>query len=595
MEYRYKLKYPDNLGDKERNKYKSKVSAQEGVAQAVFDGDYLTINCIDGAYEYDILQTLIAISDEYEIEVLFGENDDNGPIDGDLEDSDGQEPIDDDNGESLEENSEEATDKQSKLDYDDKLTAEKQTLKKDSLIRIGELSIAIILFVVSLFLKAGDTVFSFKTILAILAFSISGYDIVFNAGLDIFKKRILSGNLFVFIAAVALIVLGQSEVSTAVIILFAIAKFIEDYAAKRNDLTKKGVFYTGTTPVTVNGEESPREEIKSGSLLTIKEGDVLPVDGVLTCDAEVVSYNVDYSLKSEYKMGEKVLAGSVAITDLTYESSCDYGASEIDERKKSFEEKAENFGGKKSGKWSKIGLYADLFMIFIALAVTFLLPLTNGDYVEGLKKWAVIGGALLSFSLISLTVLRTNKIFKNLYTEGFSKGIDFNDLISTEKLGKANAMKVSAAALCDQTGAKLKEDSLGALKELNVLGIKKVSTDFDLELSNAVKKQIDFVEPTLKKENSVYFGNNSGDVALLGGNVNVFNGEISFVPLAYKMAKKAVKLAKFSLFTSIAVKVLLAALVVILAFLGVNAAYLATVGVGFEVLFTALLLFVRSK
>lgn len=595
MEYRYKLKYPDNIGDKERNKYKSKVSAVDCVTQAVFDGDYLTLNCIDGTYEYDILQTLIAVSDEYEIEVLFDENDDNGPIDGDLEDSEAQEPLENDSSESLEEKSKEAVDKQSKLDYDDKLTAEKATLKKDSLIRIGELSIALILYIVSLFLKAGDTVFSFKTILAILAFSISGYDIVFNAGLDIFKKRILSGNLFVFIAAVTLIVLGQAEVSTAVIILFAIAKFIEDYAAKRNDLTKKGVFYTGTTPVIIDGEESLREEIKSGSLLTIKEGDVLPVDGVLTCDAEVFGYNVDYSLKSEYKKGEKVLAGSVAITDLTYESSCDYGNSEIDERKKSFEEKVENFGGTKSKKWSKIGLYADLLMIFIALAVTFLLPLTTGDYVEGLKKWGVVGGPILSFSIISLTVIRFDKIFKNLYTEGFSKGIDFNDLTSTEKLGKANAMKVSATALCDFSGAKLKEDSLGALKELNALGIKKVSTDFDLELPSTVKKQIDFVEPTLKKENSVYFGNNSGDVALLGGNVNVFSGEISFVPLAYKMAKKALKLAKFSLFTSIAVKVLLAALVTLLAFFGVNAAYLAVVGVGLEVIFTSLLLFVRSK
>ncbi len=595
MEYRYKLKYPDNFGDKARNKYKSKVSAQDAVTNAVFDGDYLTLNCKDGTYEYDILQTLIAISDEYEIEVLFGENDDNGLIDGDLENPDeNQGSQDGDNGE-VSEASDEAIEKQSKLDYDDKLTAEKQTLKKDSLIRIGELSVATVLFVVSLFLKAGDTAFSFKTILAILAFSISGYDIVFNAGLDIFKKRIQSGNLYVFVAAVALIVLGQAEVSTAVIILFAVAKFIEDYATKRNDLTKKGVFYTGTTPVIVDGEETLREEIKSGSILTIKEGDVLPVDGILKCDAEVVGYNVDYSLKSEYKAGEKVLAGSVAITDLTYESSCGYGESVIDERRKSFEEKVENFGGAKSKKLSKIGLYADLFIIFIALAVTFLLPLTGGDYVEGLKKWGVIGGTILSFSLIGLSVLRSNKIFKSLYTEGFSKGIDFNDLQSTKKLGEANAMKVSAKALCEQNGSGLKEDSLGALKELNALGIKKISTDFDLKLSDSVKKQIDFVEPTLKKENSVYFGDNSGDVALLGGNVNVFSGEISFVPLAYKMAKKAGKLAKFSLFTNIAIKVLLAALVVILALLGINAAYLAAVGVGLEVIFTSLLLFVRSK
>ncbi len=593
MEYRYKLKYPENFGDKENKKFRSKVTSLSQVVSVDFDGEYCVLNCKEGTYEYDILQLLIAISDEYNIEVLFGEDADNRPIDGDFQQSAEDEALDFDEASQTDgDYSEQA--KPIELDYSDRLSKEKQALKKDSLIRIIELSVAAVLYIVSLFLKAGDTVFSFKTILSILAFSISGYDAVFNAGYDVIKKRIQNGNLFVLIGSIALIILGQAEVSTAVILLFAVSKFIEDYADKTRNLKKEGIFYTGTTPVIVSGQEVARQDIKCGDEITLKEGDVLPVDGILNSDAEVYGYNVDYTLKTQYKKGERVLAGSVAISDLNYQSSCNYGESQIDERKKAFESTVEN-PDSKSKKQAKIGLYADLLMLFIAVAVTFLLPLTGNDYVEGLKTWGVIGGCVLVLSIIGLTVLKTGKIYKSLYTEGLYKGIEYGNLEAINKLGCANSMKVSATALCDENGGKLKDDSLGALKELYALGVKKITTDFDVELPDGVKKQIDFVEPTLKKENSIYFGNGCGDVALQGGNVKVLNNEISFVPLAYKMAKKSVKLAKFSLIFGIAVKVLLAALVVTLALLGLNCAYLVVIGAFIEVLLSLLLLSVRAK
>lgn len=580
MEYRYKLKGVGNLQEKALGKYKSRIMKIEGVTSLTLDGEIAIISADTGAYEYDVLQTLIAISDEFEVEVVFGDDfADNGLIDGDLEEI---------NDESLDYNEEEfskkddekkqrSNQKEQELVYNDGLKANRTALKKDTLFRIGELTVSLILFIVSLFLKSSNSVLSAKMILVILSFSISGYDVVFNAGVEIIKKKFLNGNLIFLIAAIALIVLGEPTVATLVIWIFAAAKSVENYSNLKYELKKQELFYVGTTALTVNGEEKSRDKIVVGDVVKLVKGDFVPTDGTLNTEGEISSYKVDGELNTAYNKNDKILAGSVVLSDeLTYTSTVNYGESYVDNLKSSYEEKVENLGGAKHQKWQKIGLYADLLIIFASLLIAFLLPITSSTYTDGLYKWGVIASVLLTLSCITLSVNNVIQTYKNLYVEGVSSDIDYASIDAINKLGTANSLKVSAKALCNfDSTATLKEDALGSLQELTALGIKKVSTDFDCDLPDEVKNSIDFIEPTLKGEKQFSFYEDKGDVSFSGDAVKVMNKELSFVPLAYKMAKKAKKSVNASLVIGIIIRVALIALAFLLPFAKFTVAYFA--------------------
>lgn len=580
VEYRYKLKGVINLDEKSLTKYKTKILKIDGVSSISLDGEVAIISADAGAYEYDVLQTLIALSDEFGVEVVFGEDlADNGLIDGDLDETDNEIEA-----EYEEESYHEADDKKGKssakeqeLVYNDGLKEARTALKKDTLFRIGELAVSLILYVASLFFKSTNSVLSVKMILVILSFSVSGYDIVFNAGVEIIKKKFLNGNLIFLLASIALIVLGEPNIATLVIWIFAVAKSVENYSISKYELKKQELFYVGTTALTVNGEEKARDKIENGDVIKLVQGDVVPTDGILNTEGEISSYKVNGDLNTTYNKNDKILAGSVVLSgELTYTATVNYGESYVDNLKLNYEEKVKNLGGIKCQKWQKIGLYADLLIILASLLIAFLLPITSSTYTGGLYKWGVIASVLLTLSCVTLSINNVINTYKNLYVEGLSSSIDYLSIDAINTIGQANSLKVSAKALCtfDKEVA-LKEDALGALQELTALGVKKVSTDFDCELPDNVKNSIDFIEPTLKGEKQFSFYEDKGDVSFSGDAVKVLNKELSFVPLAYKMAKKTKKSVSTSLVLGVVLRVIFIALAFVLPFSKFTVAYFA--------------------
>lgn len=583
MEFKYVLKNLTDLDEKDFTKYEEKISKIDGVEGFTLSGETITISARKEVYEYDVLQTLIAVSDEYDIEVIFGEDADNRPIDGDFrkneqvcanEKDETEEKVSLFNGENKKAKNEE------ELIYEDQLNEDRTTLRKESLFRLGELGVSLILFIASLFFKTTNSVLSFKMILIILSFSISGYDVVLNAGYDIVKKKFFNGNIFIIVSAVALIILNEPILATILLWVFACAKFVEGYLGKVRELKKTDLFYVGTKAVNIGGEEKKREDIKALDQVTVTRGDRIPTDGVLISDCELSSYKIDRNLKTEYFCGEEVLAGSIVISDeLTYTSKVNFGESFVDKKREDFENVVETFGDEKFKKVSKIGLYADFCVVIIALLTAFLLPIFSTTYLDGLTKWAKVAASFLAVATVSASITYVVSVYKNCFVDGYCADIDFLDIVSLEKLGKANSLKISCRSLCDfGENVSLKEDSLGALNELNALGIKKVSTDFDCDVPDEVKRQIDFIEPTLKNEKVFTFYDNNGTVSFSGGGAKLLNGEISFLPLAYKMAKKAFLGAKLSGLVSMILRGICVAGVYVFAVLSLNPAYFAIAG-----------------
>ncbi|MBR9679830.1 MAG: cadmium-translocating P-type ATPase [Candidatus Altiarchaeota archaeon] len=121
--------------------------------------------------------------------------------------------------------------------------------------------------------------FLFLTVVAI-----SGYDIIKKAIASALKKR-LNINVLISIASAGAFLIGHGEEGAAVIFLFFIAEFLEDYAVERAKKSMKFLLKLAPKTATVKkkGEEItvPIKDVKIGDTVIIKPGDKIPVDGIV--------------------------------------------------------------------------------------------------------------------------------------------------------------------------------------------------------------------------------------------------------------------------------------------------------------------------
>ena len=536
MQYRYKL---HNFNDNQD--FLSAVKKIKDVTDVlVEDGDLLvTVN--DRAYEFDFLNSLFSISTDFDVTLDMGEDEetpDNGPIDQDLGENEDKTPT------------KKAKDKASAVfddnDYDDALEKSKKELKREVISRCIELSVSLALLIVSLFIQASGQTFSARTILTIIAFSIAGYEAVYQTFIEISKKRFFDGNLITLLVCVSFILLGYQEVATAIIILFAVAQSVVTFTSKKRKLLIDEAFYTGSLPVLRDGVYVAPSTLKKGEVITLNPGDVVPCDGIILCDGELSSYQVDFSDKIKYCKGETVLAGSVVLGEkITVELGKNFGESLIDNKRKEFEEATTPTASPKYKKVAKIALYGDICLIIVSLLITFLLPIKESSYVNGLYTWGFKGTMLLSLGLLTFAVKVVTMARQNIYAIAILKGVRLGDTSNVLKIAKANALKIDAGVILNKDLTAIKNDSLPTLNELHQAGIENIVVDFDnANAPEQIKKQLDFVQKPLKQENQICIGNGTGDISVNGGDTNILNGQIGFAPVAYRLCKNSVKTQK---------------------------------------------------
>ena len=75
MQYQYRLKNLLTLDEKSLQKFKHKISKIQGVLDATYQDEHVILQVDKNVYEYDVLQLLISLADEFDVEVIFGEED----------------------------------------------------------------------------------------------------------------------------------------------------------------------------------------------------------------------------------------------------------------------------------------------------------------------------------------------------------------------------------------------------------------------------------------------------------------------------------------------------------------------------------------
>ena len=183
---------------------------------------------------------------------------------------------------------------------------------------IVKLVLSGILLVLSLFLQVNETVI---LILRLAAAVISGYEILIKSFKNLLNKEFLDENTLMLIASVTAFVLGESAEGVLIVLLYNLGELLEDIATDRAREKIAGLaeLKSMTANLFVDGSvtEVAPENVKVGSLLLVRKGDRVPIDGVIYdkgSEFDLKAVTGESRLFSLSK-GEKIYSGAINLGD----------------------------------------------------------------------------------------------------------------------------------------------------------------------------------------------------------------------------------------------------------------------------------------
>ena len=148
------------------------------------------------------------------------------------------------------------------------------------------ISVAAAIFLIGVYLEAGRSQHVLAQIAFLAATVIAGYSIIKKGLLGVIRKHRLDMNLLMTIAAAGAFAIGHGEEGAAVMLLFFIAEFLEDYAGDRARQEVGSLLRLApeTAVVVREGREIAvhAHEVEVGEVVVVKPGEKVPLDGVIT-------------------------------------------------------------------------------------------------------------------------------------------------------------------------------------------------------------------------------------------------------------------------------------------------------------------------
>ncbi len=153
-------------------------------------------------------------------------------------------------------------------------------------------------------------------ILFLIVVLVSGHKIIKKGLLSVRRKK-LDMNFLMSIAASGAFLIGHGEEGAAVIFLFYIAEFLEDYAAERARRSVASLLELAPdmTSVVRNGKEEKIHvsKVKIGEIIIVRPGDKIPLDGIIFKGASSINQApiTGESMPVSKSKGERVFAGTI--------------------------------------------------------------------------------------------------------------------------------------------------------------------------------------------------------------------------------------------------------------------------------------------
>ena len=262
---------------------------------------------------------------------------------------------------------------------------EQKEEKSNTMSQVCRLVIGIAIAFIGMYAKLPATA---SIILIIVGYAILLYRTAKNAIKMLFKSKKINENFLITISCIGAYLVGEHLEGLMVIILYEIGKILEEKSINKSRKSIKDLMNIKPEYANLKIEDDIKqvspEEVKIGDIILVKEGEKVPLDGIVTkgnADLNTASLTGESKL-SQVQEGKNVLSGSIVVDGMIevkvtekYENSTVSRILDLVENATDKKAKTETFVNKASSIYTPI-------VIGLAAIVAIFLPLfTDIPYV----------------------------------------------------------------------------------------------------------------------------------------------------------------------------------------------------------------------
>ena len=264
--------------------------------------------------------------------------------------------------------------------------------------------IAAVLMIAFSFLTVEDyTAF----VLFLSPYLVIGYDILIKAGKGIKNHQVFDENFLMAVATVGAIALGDYREGVAVMLFYQIGELFQSYAVgkSRRNISDLMDIRPDYANIERDGEieEVDPDEVEIGSIIVVKPGEKVPIDGVIIEGTTTLNTSAltGESVPRDASEGDEVISGCINMTGvLRIKTTKEFGESTVSK----ILDMVENASSRKSRSENFISKFAKYYtpaVCYGALALAVLPPVVRMIFMGLSPEWGDWIMRALTFLVIS--------------------------------------------------------------------------------------------------------------------------------------------------------------------------------------------------
>ena len=243
--------------------------------------------------------------------------------------------------------------------------------------------------------------------LFMIPYLVIGYDILIKAGKGIKNHQVFDENFLMAVATVGAIALGDYREGVAVMLFYQIGELFQSYAVgkSRRNISDLMDIRPDYANIERDGEieEVDPDEVEIGSIIVVKPGEKVPIDGVIIEGTTTLNTSAltGESVPRDASEGDEVISGCINMTGvLRIKTTKEFGESTVSkildmvENASSRKSRSENF-------ISKFAHYYTPIVCYCAAALAVLPPLVSILFLHIAPDWGEWIFRALTFLVIS--------------------------------------------------------------------------------------------------------------------------------------------------------------------------------------------------
>ena len=243
--------------------------------------------------------------------------------------------------------------------------------------------------------------------LFMIPYLVIGYDILIKAGKGIMNRQVFDENFLMAVATVGAIALGDYREGVAVMLFYQIGELFQSYAVgkSRRNISDLMDIRPDYANIECDGEieEVDPDEVEIGSIIVVKPGEKVPIDGVIIEGTTTLNTSAltGESVPRDASEGDEVISGCINMTGvLRIKTTKEFGESTVSK----ILDMVENASSRKSRSENFISKFAKYYtpaVCYGALALAVLPPIVRMLFMGLSPEWGDWIMRALTFLVIS--------------------------------------------------------------------------------------------------------------------------------------------------------------------------------------------------